>query len=46
MTIALAGSAPQVRLVLTAEQRVKRLIWLIPPARLHWTKFHGSSSSP
>jgi len=31
--------------VLTAEQLVKRLIWLIPPARLHLTNFHGVFAS-
>jgi len=30
--------------VLTAEQWVKRLLWLIPPARLHLTNFHGFAS--
>ncbi len=30
--------------MLTAEQWVKRLLWLIPPARLHLTNFHGFAS--
>ena len=34
-----------VTLVLTAEQLVKRLLWLIPPRRLHLTNFHGCFSS-
>ncbi len=29
----------------TAEQLVKRLLWLIPPARLHLTNFHGVFAS-
>lgn len=31
--------------MLTAEQLVRRLLWLIPPARLHLTSFHGLFSS-
>ena len=34
-----------VTLVLTAEQLVRRLLWLIPPARFHLTSFHGVLSS-
>lgn len=34
-----------VTLVLTAEQLVRRLLWLIPPARFHLTSFHGLLSS-
>ena len=34
-----------VTLVLTAEQLVKRLLWLIPPKSLHLTNFHGVFSS-
>jgi hypothetical protein len=34
-----------VTLVLTAEQLVKRLLWLIPPPRLHLTSFHGVFAS-
>src|SRR5262249_26682460 len=34
-----------VTLVLTAEQLVKRLLWLIPPARMHLTSFHGVFAS-
>ena len=34
-----------VTLVLTAEQLVRRLLWLIPPARFHLTSFHGILSS-
>ena len=30
---------------LTAAQLVRRLLWLIPPARLHLTSFHGLLSS-
>jgi hypothetical protein len=32
-------------LVLTAEQLVKRLVWLIPPKGLHLTNFHGVFAS-
>ena len=31
--------------MLTAEQLVRRLLWLIPPARFHLTSFHGLLSS-
>ena len=31
--------------MLTAEQLVKRLLWLIPPKSLHLTNFHGVFSS-
>lgn len=31
--------------MLTAEQLVRRLLWLIPPARFHLTSFHGVLSS-
>jgi hypothetical protein len=34
-----------VTLVLTAEHLVRRLLWLIPPARFHLTSFHGVLSS-
>ena len=34
-----------VTLVLTAQQLVRRLLWLIPPARFHLTSFHGVLSS-
>lgn len=34
-----------VTLVLTAEQLVRRLLWLIPPAKFHLTSFHGILSS-
>jgi hypothetical protein len=34
-----------VTLVLTAEQLMKRLLWLIPPARMHLTSFHGVFAS-
>lgn len=34
-----------VTLVLTSEQLVRRLLWLIPPARFHLTSFHGVLSS-
>ena len=34
-----------VTLVLSAEQLVRRLLWLIPPARFHLTSFHGVLSS-
>ena len=34
-----------VTLLLTAEQLVRRLLWLIPPARFHLTSFHGVLSS-
>ena len=34
-----------VTLVLTAEQLVRRLLWLIPPAKFHLTSFHGVLSS-
>lgn len=34
-----------VTLVLTAEQLVRRLLWLIPPRSLHLTNFHGVFSS-
>jgi hypothetical protein len=34
-----------VTLVLTAEQWVRRLLWLIPPTRFHLTSFHGILSS-
>lgn len=34
-----------VTLVLTAEQLVRRLLWLIPPAKFHLTSFHGLLSS-
>ncbi len=30
-----------VTLLLTAQQLVRRLLWLIPPARFHLTSFHG-----
>ncbi|MBI3181417.1 MAG: transposase [Myxococcales bacterium] len=33
-------------LVLSAETLVKRLLWLIPPARLHLTNFHGLCGAP
>lgn len=32
-------------LVLTAAELVRRLLWLIPPARFHLTSFHGVFSS-
>ncbi len=32
-------------LVLTAAQLVKRLLWLIPPARMHLVSFHGVFAS-
>ena len=31
--------------MLTAEQLVRRLLWLIPPAKFHLTSFHGLLSS-
>ena len=31
--------------MLTAEQLVRRLLWLIPPAKFHLTSFHGVLSS-
>ena len=34
-----------VTLVLSSEQLVRRLLWLIPPARFHLTSFHGVLSS-
>jgi hypothetical protein len=34
-----------VTLVLTAEQLVRRLLWLIPPRGLHLTNFHGVFAS-
>ena len=34
-----------VTLLLTSEQLVRRLLWLIPPARFHLTSFHGVLSS-
>ncbi len=34
-----------VTLVLTAEQLVRRLVWLIPPKGLHLTNFHGALAS-
>ena len=34
-----------VTLVLTAEQLVRRLLWLIPPRGLHLTNFHGDFAS-
>ena len=34
-----------VTLVLSAQQLVRRLLWLIPPARFHLTSFHGVFSS-
>lgn len=34
-----------VTLVLTAQQLVRRLLWLIPPAKFHLTSFHGVLSS-
>jgi len=34
-----------VTLVLSSDQLVRRLLWLIPPARFHLTSFHGVLSS-
>ncbi len=34
-----------ITLLLTSEQLVRRLLWQIPPARLHLTSFHGLFSS-
>ena len=34
-----------VTLVMTAAQRVRRLLWLIPPRGLHLTNFHGVFAS-